>query len=147
MEVVDYDLMFMKKALEQASLAFESDEVPIGAVVVCNNKIIGKGYNQTETLNDVTAHAEMLAITAASSHLGSKFLNECTLYVTIEPCVMCAGAIKHARFQRVVLGALEPKMGFTNYIVGDFNKSTDVKTGLMEDECRDLMKRFFQAKR
>lgn len=147
MEVIDYDQMFMKKALEQASLAFESDEVPIGAVVVCNNKIIGKGYNQTETLNDVTAHAEMLAITAASSHLGSKFLNECTLYITIEPCVMCAGAIKHARFQRVVIGALEPKMGFTNFIVEDFNKATEVRTGLMEDECRDLMKRFFQAKR
>lgn len=147
MEVIDYDQMFMKKALEQASLAFESDEVPIGAVVVCNNKIIGKGYNQTETLNDVTAHAEMLAITAASSHLGSKFLNECTLYVTIEPCVMCAGAIRHARFQRVVIGALEPKMGFTNYIAGDFNKSTEIRTGLMEDDCRDLMKKFFQAKR
>lgn len=147
MEVIDYDLMFMKKALEQASLAYESDEVPIGAVVVCNNKIIGKGYNQTETLNDVTAHAEMLAITAASSHLGSKFLNECTLYVTIEPCVMCAGAIKHARFQRVVIGALEPKMGFTNFIVEDFNKATEVKTGLMEDDCREIMKRFFKAKR
>ena len=107
---------FMKMALKQAELAFAADEVPIGAVVVANNQIIGKGFNQVETLNDPTAHAEMLAITAASSFLNSKYLNECTIYVTVEPCVMCYGAIKNARIKQVILGCLEPKHGFTNFV-------------------------------
>ena len=147
MESPDLDTLYMQKALEQAKLAFDEDEVPIGAIVVCNNRIIGKGYNQTEKLSDVTAHAEMLAITAAASHLGGKYMDECTLYVTIEPCAMCAGAIKHARFQKIVIGATEPKTGFSNYLKEDFNTKTEMKTGVLEAECRDLMKTFFQQKR
>lgn len=147
MEAVDHDGMFMQKALEQAQKAFDEDEVPIGAVVVCNKRIIGKGYNQTEKLKDVTAHAEMLAITAASTHLGSKYLDECTLYVTIEPCVMCAGAIKNARFARIVVGAPEPKTGFSRFITQDFNTKTELVSGLMEAECKELMQSFFRAKR
>jgi tRNA(adenine34) deaminase len=147
MDLIDYDEVFMKKALEQAQLAFEEDEVPIGAIVTCNNKIIGKGYNQTEKLRDVTAHAEMLAITAASASLNSKFLDECTLYITIEPCVMCAGAIKHTRIGKVVIGALEPKMGFSKYLNQDFNMKTEIVSGMMEMECREIMQRFFQGKR
>lgn len=144
---IDLDALYMKKALEQAQMAYDAEEVPIGAVVVCNNRIIGKGYNQTERLNDVTAHAEMLAITAAATHLGGKYMDECTLYVTIEPCVMCAGAIKHARFQKVVIGAHEPKTGFSNFLNGDFNTKTELKTGVLEDQCRALMKLFFKERR
>ncbi len=147
MDVLDYDKLFMSKALDQAQMAFEEDEVPIGAVVTCNNKIIGKGYNQTERLKDITAHAEMLAITAASAHLGSKYLDECTLYVTIEPCVMCAGAIKNARFGKIVIGASEPKTGFSKFISEDFNSKTEMITGMLEDEARALMQNFFKAKR
>ncbi|MBL7838330.1 MAG: nucleoside deaminase [Bacteroidetes bacterium] len=144
---LDLDVLYMKKALEQAQMAYDADEVPIGAIVVCNSKIIGKGFNQTERLNDVTAHAEMLAITAAASHLGGKYLDECTLYVTIEPCVMCAGAIKHARFQRVVIGATEPKTGFSQYLNQDFNTKTELKMGVLEEDCRMIMKQFFKEKR
>ncbi len=147
MEMPDIDQVFMQKAIEQAKMAYDADEVPIGAIVVCNNKIIGKGYNQTEQLQDVTAHAEMLAITAACSHIGGKYMDECTLYVTIEPCVMCAGAIKHARFGRIVIGATEPKMGFSKYINEDFNTQTEVKFGVLETECKSLMQSFFKAKR
>ncbi|MCC6817740.1 MAG: nucleoside deaminase [Bacteroidia bacterium] len=144
---INLDELYMQKALDQAKMAYDSDEVPIGAIVVCNNKIIGKGYNQTEKLNDVTAHAEMLAITAAASHLGGKYLDECTLYVTIEPCVMCAGAIKHARFQKVVIGATEPKMGFSQFLNEDFYSKTELKSGVLEEECKSLMKTFFKTKR
>jgi tRNA(adenine34) deaminase len=147
MEQPDMDEVFMHKALEQARQAFDSDEVPIGAVVVCNNRIIGKGHNQTERLKDVTAHAEMLAITAAAGAIGGKYLDECTLYITIEPCVMCAGAIKHARFGRIVIGATEPKMGFSNFITAEFNTKTEIRTGVLENDCRQLMKDFFQEKR
>lgn len=147
MESIDIDKMYMLKALELAKQAYEEDEVPIGALVVCNNKIIGKGYNQTEKLKDITAHAEMLAITAASSHLGSKYMNECTLYVTIEPCVMCAGAIKNARFERIVIGATEPKTGFSKFIKDGFISGTELHLGLLEEECKALMQNFFKAKR
>lgn len=136
---------FMKQALKQAENAFAEDEVPIGAVVVANNQIIGKGYNQVEKLNDPTAHAEMLAITAASSYLDSKFLNECTLYVTVEPCVMCYGAIKNARIENIVIGCLEPKHGFTNFV--SKTKKLNVKQGVLEDESILLMKTFFEGKR
>jgi tRNA(adenine34) deaminase len=141
------DEYFMRKALAEAEMAFAEEEIPIGAVVVYENQIIGKGYNQTERLNDVTAHAEMLAITAAANALNSKFLDECTLYVTIEPCCMCAGAISWARFHRVVLGALEPKHGFGNKAPGILGKKTEVVAGILEDECAVLMKSFFARKR
>lgn len=146
-ELFKVDEFYMRKALEQAQRAFDEEEVPIGAVVVCNNKVIGKGYNQTEKLVDVTAHAEMLAITAASAELGSKYLDECTLYITIEPCVMCAGAIKHARFHKIVIGAKEPKTGFSNFLDSDFNMKTELKTGVLEDECRNMMQSFFRNRR
>lgn len=146
-ELFKVDEFYMRKALEQAQRAFDEEEVPIGAVVVCNNKVIGKGYNQTEKLVDVTAHAEMLAITAAASELGSKYLDECTLYITIEPCVMCAGAIKHARFHKIVIGAKEPKTGFSNFLDSDFNMKTELKTGVLEDECRNMMQSFFRTRR
>lgn len=146
-ELFKVDEFYMRKALEQAQRAFDEEEVPIGAVVVCNNKVIGKGYNQTEKLVDVTAHAEMLAITAAASELGSKYLDECTLYITIEPCVMCAGAIKHARFHKIVIGAKEPKTGFSNFLDSDFNMKTELKTGVLEDECRNMMQSFFRNRR
>lgn len=146
-ELFKVDEFYMRKALEQAQRAFDEEEVPIGAVVVCNNKIIGKGYNQTEKLVDVTAHAEMIAITAAAAELGSKYLDECTLYITIEPCVMCAGAIKHARFHKIVIGAKEPKTGFSNFLDSDFNMKTELKTGVLEDECRSMMQSFFRNRR
>jgi tRNA(adenine34) deaminase len=146
-ELFKVDEFYMRKALEQAQRAFDEEEVPIGALVVCNNKIIGKGYNQTEKLIDVTAHAEMIAITAAAAELGSKYLDECTLYVTIEPCVMCAGAIKHARFHKIVIGAKEPKTGFSNFLDGDFNMKTELKSGVLEDECRSMMQSFFRNRR
>jgi tRNA(adenine34) deaminase len=147
MDTVDYDSLFMQKAIDQAKLAFDEDEVPIGAIVTHNNKIIGKGHNQTERLIDVTAHAEMIAITAAASSLNNKFLNECTLYVTIEPCVMCAGAIKNARFNRIVIGASEPKTGFTNFLDSKFSSKSEIVFGVLEAECKQLMQDFFMSKR
>ncbi len=136
---------FMKQALKLADNAFSEDEVPIGAIVVANNQIIGKGYNQVERLNDPTAHAEMLAITAASAYLDSKFLNECTLYVTVEPCVMCFGAIQNARIQNIVIGCLEPKHGFRNFTTNRTKLS--VTSGILENDSSLLMKTFFEDKR
>ncbi len=137
---------FMGKALDLAIQASEEGEVPIGAVVVHNNKIIGKGYNQTERLKDVTAHAEMLAITAASDYLNSKYLDECTLYVTIEPCTMCAGAIQWARLGSLVWGANEPKFGFNKTSSGLLGK-TELKSGVLEEACAEIMRTFFKARR
>lgn len=137
----------MKQALKQAITAFDEDEVPIGAVVVVNNQIIGKGYNQTKRLNDSTAHAEMLATTSAFNHFQSSILDECTLYVTVEPCAMCAGAIKWARFKKVVFGANEPKSGFTQYQPTILHPKTKVVSGVLEEECRQLMQQFFAKKR
>lgn len=136
---------YMKQALRQAENAFAEDEVPIGAIVVANNQIIGKGYNQVERLNDPTAHAEMLAITAASGALDSKFLNECELYVTVEPCVMCYGAIKNARIKKIHIGCMEPKHGFTNF-VQDGTKIV-VNKGVLQEDCALLMTTFFEGKR
>jgi tRNA(adenine34) deaminase len=141
------DEYWMQKALDEAHRAAEDDEVPIGAVVVFENRIIGKGHNQTEKLTDVTAHAEMLAITAASASLSSKYLDECTLYVTIEPCTMCAGAIKWARFHRVVYGAGEPKFGFTQSDPDLLGRKTELVRGILEAESGQLMKSFFTKKR
>lgn len=140
------DAYFMKKAIQLAEQAFQEDEVPIGAVIVHDKKIIGKGYNQTELLKDVTAHAEMLAITGASQYLGSKFLEECTLYVTIEPCLMCFGAIQWSRIKRMVVGASEPKTGFRSKGI-EIPGKMEVEFGILEENCSHLMKTFFGNKR
>ena len=141
------DTYFMKQALSEAKQAFDKDEVPIGAVVVCNNRIIARAHNLTETLNDVTAHAEMQAITAAANVLGGKYLNECTLYVTVEPCPMCAGALGWAQLQRVVYGAGDNKRGYTHFSTKVLHPKTQVGFGVMADECGELMKRFFEIGR
>ena len=141
------DTYFMKQALSEAKQAFDKDEVPIGAVVVCNDRIIARAHNLTETLNDVTAHAEMQAITAATNVLGGKYLDECTLYVTIEPCPMCAGALGWAQLQRVVYGAADPKKGYTKFSTKALHPKTEVSYGILADECSELMKKFFESKR
>jgi tRNA(adenine34) deaminase len=147
MEMPGGDDYFMRKALQLAQEAADADEIPIGAVVVYKDRIIGKGFNQTEKLNDVTAHAEMLAITAAASFLNSKFLEECTLYVTVEPCLMCAGAIRWARLGKVVYGCSEPKSGFSRELKNLGHKQTEVLTGVLEEEARTLMQEFFRKRR
>jgi len=146
LEEVFTDEYFMGKALDLALQAAEEGEVPIGAVVVHGNQIIGKGYNQTERLQDVTAHAEMLAITAASDYLNSKYLTECTLYITIEPCMMCGGAIKWSRLNRIVWGAAEPKFGYSNQVPELLGKS-ELKSGVLEDACSEVMRSFFKSRR
>jgi tRNA(adenine34) deaminase len=140
------DDYFMQQALAEAEKALAAAEIPIGAVVVFNNQIIGRGHNQTERLRDVTAHAEMLALTAAANHLGNKYLADCTLYVTIEPCVMCAGASYWAQLKAVVFGADEPKVGYRRH--GQLlHPRTQLRGGVRADECAGLMRRFFSAKR
>ncbi len=141
------DEYFMNHAFKEAEAAFAEDEIPVGAVVVCNNQIIARGHNQTERLNDVTAHAEMIAITAAADHLGAKFLDECTLYVTLEPCIMCAGAIGWARPARIVFGAADAKKGFQTVSGKILHPKTEVIGGIMADECGELVKEFFRRKR
>lgn len=141
------DQYYMKQALAEARKAAERDEVPVGAVVVCKDRIIARAYNLTETLTDVTAHAEMQAITAAASALGGKYLNECTLYVTVEPCVMCAGAIAWAQTGRLVFGADDEKRGYQRYAPQALHPKTEVVKGVMADECASLMKEFFLRKR
>ena len=140
----EYD---MQRALEQARLAFDKDEVPVGAVVVCRDRIIARAHTLTETLNDVTAHAEMQAITAAANALGGKYLDVCTLYVTVEPCVMCAGALGWAQTGRVVYGAADPKRGFSAFAPQALHPKTQLTAGVLADECGELMKRFFKKKR
>ena len=141
------DEYYMKLALKEAAYAFEEDEVPVGALVICNNKIVGKGYNQTERLHDVTAHAEMIAITAAANYLGSKYLEDCTIYVTLEPCLMCASALKWARIARLVFGAKDPKAGYTLTPGKILHPKTEVLTCIMENECGSLITEFFRQKR
>jgi tRNA(adenine34) deaminase len=138
---------FMRQALREAQKAFDANEVPIGCIIVQNKRIIGKGYNQTEKLNDATAHAEMLAITAATNHLGSKYLEECTVYITIEPCTMCAGALFWARPELIVFGAIEPKVGFTRHQHAILHPKTKVLTGVLDHECLGLIKKFFVGAR
>ena len=138
---------FMKLALKEAVYAYEEDEVPVGAIIVCNNKIIGKGYNQTERLKDVTAHAEMIAITAAANYLGSKFLENCTLYVTLEPCLMCASALKWARISTLVYGASDVKAGYSLMQGKVLHPKTEVVNGIMEQDCGSLLTQFFKQKR
>ena len=136
----------MRQALAEAEKALAADEIPIGAVVVFENQIIGRGYNQTERLRDVTAHAEMLALTAAANYLGNKYLSDCTLYVTIEPCVMCAGASYWAQLRAVVFGAAEPKAGFRRH--GPLlHPRTQLRGGVRAEACSNLMRDFFNLKR
>ena len=140
------DEYFMKEAYRQAEYAAEEGEIPIGAVVVCNNRIIAKAYNQTEKLNDVTAHAEILAITAAENALGNKYLQDCTLYVTVEPCVMCAGASYWAQFKRVVFATKDEKRGYKRF--GNLlHPKTETESGILAQECSALMSEFFSKKR
>ena len=141
------DDYFMKKALDEAKIAASKGEVPVGAVIVCNNTIIAKAHNQVEALNDITAHAEILAITAASNYLGSKFLTECTMYVSLEPCTMCAGALKWARVGRLVYGASDDKGGFMKFGKELLHPSTKLEYGVMNEECTAIMKSFFKALR
>lgn len=141
------DAYYMKKALEEARRAFEEDEIPVGAVVVCGGRILARAHNLTETLTDVTAHAEMQAITAAANALGGKYLNECTLYVTVEPCVMCAGAIGWAQLGRLVYGAADEKRGFRRFAPQALHPRTEQVGGVMEEEAAELMTAFFRAKR
>lgn len=141
------DQYFMKQALLEAEKAFERGEVPVGAVVVCKDRIIARAHNLTETLTDVTAHAEMQAITAAASAIGGKYLSDCTLYVTVEPCVMCAGAIAWSQMGTLVFGAEDEKRGYQRYAPEALHPKTVVRKGVMADECATLMKQFFASKR
>ncbi len=141
------DEYYMRRAIDQARMALERDEIPIGAVVVCQDRIIARGHNLTETLCDITAHAEMLAITGSANLLHGKYLTQCTLYVTVEPCVMCAGAIGWAQVARVVYGAPDPKRGYTVYAPEAFHPKTQVTAGVLETECAELMRTFFKSKR
>ncbi len=141
------DLFWMKQALREAEIANLEGEAPVGAIVVCGDRVIAKAHNQTERLNDVTAHAEILAVTAAANYLGSKYLNECTLYVTIEPCVMCAGALAWAQLGKLIFGADDEKRGFMRYGKGLLHPKTKVEMGIMMEECSELMTRFFKVKR
>ena len=141
------DNYFMRKAFQEARLAYEKGEVPVGAVVVAQNRIIARAHNLTETLTDVTAHAEMQSITAAANLLGSKYLNECTLFVTLEPCVMCAGALGWSQLGKLVYGANDEKRGFSKFAPNALHPKTKVISGVMAEDCADLMTAFFQEKR
>lgn len=141
------DESYMKEALKEAQKAFDEGEIPVGAVVVCKNRIIARAYNQTEKLTDVTAHAEMLALTAAFDNLGSKYLPECDLYVTLEPCVMCGGAIFWSRLRRVIYGTADPKRGYSKVSASILHPKTELKTGVMAKECEQLLTDFFSKLR
>lgn len=145
--MTDDDLRWMRQALDEAHKALERDEVPIGAVVVSGGRIVARGHNLTETLTDVTAHAEMQAITAATGTMGGKYLTHCTLYVTVEPCLMCAGALAWSQVSRVVYGATDHKRGFHTYCKSPFHPKTQVEGGVMAEECARLMTEFFKNKR
>ena len=141
------DEQYMHRALDEARLALQEGEIPIGAVIVCKDRIIARAHNLTETLTDVTAHAEMQAITMAANELGGKYLTECTLYVTIEPCPMCAGAIGWAQLPRIVYGAADPKRGYREYAPRVLHPKAQAVGGVLEEECRQLMQEFFREKR
>lgn len=141
------DIRYMKMALDEAMCAYDNEEVPVGAIVVCKGRVIARAHNLTETLTDVTAHAEMQAITAAANHLGGKYLADCTLYVTVEPCIMCAGALGWAQLGRLVYGAPDDKRGYRRFAPQALHPKTEVTAGILESDCADLMKRFFSERR
>ena len=141
------DVYFMKRALAEAEQAFAEGEIPVGALVVCQNKIITRAHNLTETLNDVTAHAEMQVITAAANMLGGKYLTGCTLYITLEPCTMCAGALGWSQIDRIVYGASDEKRGFLKFAPAALHPKTELLGGILQNECAQLMKRFFETRR
>jgi tRNA(adenine34) deaminase len=141
------DILFMKAALEEAKSAFEKQEVPVGAVIVCNDKIIARAHNLTETLTDPTAHAEMQAITAATNYLGGKYLADCKIYVTVEPCPMCAGALNWSQISEIVYGADDEKRGYSTISPSLLHPRTVVRKGIMKNEASELMVRFFKGKR
>ena len=141
------DLRYMQMALAEAQKAYDMGEIPVGCIIVADNQIVGRGHNLTETLQDVTAHAEIQAITAAAATLGGKYLTQCTLYVTLEPCVMCAGAIGWAQIRRVVYGATDDKRGFTRFAPQALHPKCTISTGVMEKECKELVQTFFRNKR
>ena len=141
------DESFMREALKEAQKAYQADEVPIGAVIVCKNKIIARAHNYTERLNDVTAHAEMQAFTSAANYLNGKYLMECTLYVTLEPCVMCAGASYWTQIGKLIYGAKDEKRGFSKYATNLLHPSTEITGGVLKDECAEILKEFFKKKR
>lgn len=147
MTATDQDEKFMREALREAGYAADKDEVPVGAVVVCRGRIIGRGHNMTESLHDPTAHAEMIAITAATEAMGGKYLNDCTMYVTVEPCPMCAGALAWSQIGRVVYGAADPKRGFSLYSPSLMHPKTEVTAGVLADECGETVSAFFREKR
>ena len=141
------DIRYMQMALAEAQKAYDMGEIPVGCIIVADNQIVGRGHNLTETLQDVTAHAEIQAITAAASTLGGKYLTQCTLYVTLEPCVMCAGAIGWAQIRRVVYGATDDKRGFTRFAPHAIHPKCTISTGVLEEECKQLVQTFFRNKR
>lgn len=141
------DEYFMNEALKEAQKAFDANEVPVGAVIVAENTIIARAHNSTETLNDVTAHAEIIAITSASNHLGAKYLPQATLYVTLEPCVMCAGACNWAQLAGIIYGAPDPKAGYARIIQDILHPKTKAKSGVLKEESEKLLKEFFREKR
>lgn len=141
------DEYYMRMALAEATRAAERDEVPVGAVIVAGKSIIARAHNLTETLNDPTAHAEMQAITAAASYLGGKYLTDCTIYVTVEPCIMCAGALAWSQISTLVYGAPDPKKGYTTIGAAILHPKTEVRSGVLSGECSEMMKKFFRKKR
>ncbi|WP_185117513.1 nucleoside deaminase [Dysgonomonas sp. Marseille-P4361] len=141
------DEYYMRQALKEAQLAFDKNEVPIGAVIVCQNRIIARAHNLTEALNDVTAHAEMQAITAAANVLGGKYLTECSLYVTLEPCPMCAGGLLWSQITKIVYGAKDDKKGYSKFSPTILHPKTTIVSGVLENECSSLLKEFFKQKR
>ncbi|MDR0831121.1 MAG: nucleoside deaminase [Prevotellaceae bacterium] len=144
---MENDVNFMQIALNEAKNAFEQGEIPVGAVIVCQNKVIARAHNLTELLTDVTAHAEMQAVTSAANYLGGKYLTDCTLYVTLEPCAMCAGALNWAQISRIVFAAKDEKNGFSKYSNDILHKKTTVESGILEKESRELLQEFFKKRR
>jgi tRNA(adenine34) deaminase len=141
------DEFYMREAIKEARKAALKDEVPVGAVIVCNDQVIGRSHNQTELLKDFTAHAEMIAFTSASEFLGNKYLNECTLYVTLEPCPMCAGASFWTQLKRIVYGASDPKRGYSRHNPDLMHPKTEILSGMMAQDCQDLLTQYFRNKR